>query len=117
MDDTCRWVNVIIPGFDGQDERRANYTGSIQDFSQLLIMLLHHLQVSRIIYVGHSLGSILAGYFINKYPQYVRGYVNVTGIVNLWYTGLLTFYRTVVANYGFNKGPSRNSMLRLLDKD
>ena len=30
---------------------------------------------------------------------------------------MLTFYRFLVANYGFNVGPNRNSLLRLLNKN
>jgi len=28
MGDTCRWVNLTTPGFDGEDERRGDYNGS-----------------------------------------------------------------------------------------
>ena len=117
MEGTCRWINVVIPGFDNEDERRGNYSGSVEDFSQLLILLIHELKVSKFIYVGHSLGSILAGYFINHYPQYVKGYINITGIVNIWYVGLMTFYRVTVGKYGFGVGPNRNALFRLLNKD
>ena len=82
-----------------------------------MILLIHELKVSKFIYVGHSLGSILAGYFINHYPQYVKGYINITGIVNIWYVGLMTFYRVTVGKYGFGVGPNRNALFRLLNKD
>lgn len=63
------------------------------------------------------MGSIYASYFINKYPDIVRGYINITGIVNQWYCGLLTFYRHTAAAHGFGKGPQQASMLRLLNKN
>lgn len=52
------------------------------------------------------MGSIFGGYFINRYPEIVAGYVNITGIVNMWYIGLLTFYKNVVSKYGFGAGPN-----------
>lgn len=73
--------------------------------------------MGKIIYCGHSMGSIYASYFINRYPEIVAGYINVTGIVNQWYLGLLTFYRCTSAAYGFGKGPNHVSMIRLLNKN
>ena len=60
------------------------------------------LKLSKIIICGHSLGSIFSSYFITKYPQYVEGYINITGIVDLWYTGLMTFFNTVITSYEYN---------------
>lgn len=62
------------------------------------------------------MGSIFGSYFINKNLDIVKGYMNVTGIVNQWYVGLLTFYRFTSAAYGFNRGPNHASMIRLLNK-
>lgn len=113
----CRWINFIVPGFDGLDERRGNYTGSVQDISRLITLVLDRLKVAQVVVCGHSMGSIFSGYLFDAYPQYFRGYINVTGIVNYWYIGLKTFYRYTVAKYGFSSGPNRNSLLRLLNKD
>jgi hypothetical protein len=33
MDGKCRWINITIPGFDQEDERRGSYTGSAEDFA------------------------------------------------------------------------------------
>lgn len=74
-------------------------------------------KVDKMIFCGHSMGSIFASYFITKYPQYVKGYINITGIVNYWYVGLMTFYRFVIGAYGFGPGPNKNAMLRVLNKD
>jgi len=73
--------------------------------------------VAKIIFVGHSMGSIFGGYFINRHPELIAGYVNITGIVNCWYTGLLTFYRSAIAAYGFGYGPNQASLMRLLNKN
>ena len=54
---------------------------------------------------------------MNKYSHVIAGYINITGIVNQWYVGLLTFYHTVLAKYGFSKGPTHRSMFRLLNND
>jgi hypothetical protein len=43
--------------------------------------------------------------------------MNVTGIVNYWYVGLLTFYRNTVVTYGFGPGPHHIAMMRLLNKN
>ena len=102
MEDTCRWVNLTTPGFDGEDERRGNYNGSSADFAQLILRLLKYLKVTKVILCAHSLGSIYSSYFISRHPEVVEGYINITGIVNLWYTGLMTFFQTVVTEYGYN---------------
>lgn len=112
-----RWINFVIPGFDGLDERRGNYLGTAEDLSRLIILVLEQRKVDKIIFCGHSLGSIFASYFINNYPEVVAGYINITGIVNQWYVGLLTFYRTTAVEYGFSKGPNHKSMIRLLNND
>jgi len=117
MNGKVRWINFIIPGFDGLDERRGNYSGSAEDLSKLIVKILSDRKVSKIIYIGHSMGSIFASFFINRYPEVILGYVNVTGIVNQWYTGLLTFYRNTCGAYGFGKGPNQVSMIRLLSKN
>lgn len=65
--------------------------------SQLILRLLKSLNISKVIIVAHSLGSIFCTYFIPRYSDVVEGYVNVTGIVDNWYTGLMTFYLTAIA--------------------
>lgn len=71
-------------------------------------MILKERKASKVIYCGHSMGSIFASYFIYNHPEIVKGYINVTGIVNQWYVGLLTFYRTTAFAYGFGRGPQHN---------
>lgn len=89
----------------------------MDDLSKLIVLLLEERKVAKIIYVGHSLGSIFGSYFITKHPELVCGYMNITGIVNYWYTGLLTFYRSAIFAYGFGPGPHQASMMRLLNKN
>jgi len=40
MKGKIRWINMIFPGFDGLDERRGNYSGSADDVSKLVTMVL-----------------------------------------------------------------------------
>lgn len=80
-------------------------------------MLLKERNVAKIFLVGHSLGSIFASYFINHHSEYVKGYVNITGIINMWYVGLMTFYRTLAVQYKFSVGPNKNALMRLLNKN
>jgi pimeloyl-ACP methyl ester carboxylesterase len=93
----------VVPGFDGEDERRGNYTASIQDLSSLIIKLMRKRSVDRIVFCGHSMGSIFMVSFITHYPQYIDGVVSITGIVDTWYIGLLTFYNAMVVSNGLSK--------------
>ena len=83
----------------------------------MIIKIMKTRNIHKIVFCGHSMGSIFASYLVNKYPEYIQGYINITGIANIWYTGLLTFYRVTLAAYGFNKGPNKKALLRLLNKD
>jgi len=96
MGGSVRWVNLTIPGFDGEDERRGTYNGSADHLCKLIEKLMKFLLISKIILCGHSLGSIFGTYFITKNSHLVEGYINITGIVDHWYTGLLTFFQTVI---------------------
>jgi pimeloyl-ACP methyl ester carboxylesterase len=71
MGSECRWINLILPGFDGKDERRGDYNGSAEHISQLILMIMKHLKIGKIIFCGHSLGSIFGAYFLTKYSEYV----------------------------------------------
>ena len=68
----------------------------------MIIKLLRHLEISSVILCTHSMGSIFSSYFITYHPKYVRGYINITGIVDQWYVGLLTFFNAAVTHYGYN---------------
>lgn len=68
MNGKVRWINFVVPGFDGLDERRGNYSGSAEDLSKLIVKVLDERKVSRIIFIGHSMGSIFGSYFIHRFP-------------------------------------------------
>lgn len=103
---------MTIPGFDQEDERRGTYTGTSNEFAQLIIKLINKLGLKKIIYCGHSLGSIYASYFISHFPEYIEGYINVTGIANMWYTGLLLFFWRSIAQWNFNNPQNREKMFK-----
>lgn len=65
---TCRWINFSLPGFDGVDERRGNYSGSVNDVSDLLEELLNHLNIKEFVFLGHSFGGFVRNYYSLKYP-------------------------------------------------
>lgn len=48
------------------------------------------------------MGSIFSSYLITNYPQIVSGYINITGIVDHWYVGLMTFFRSAIAEHELN---------------
>ncbi len=53
----------MIPGYDGEDERRGSYDGSADHLCKLIEKLMQVLSVPKIILCGHSLGSIFGTYF------------------------------------------------------
>ncbi len=83
----------------------------------MLVRIIQKLGLGKIIYCGHSLGSIYASYFIEKYPEYVEGYINVTGIVNTWYTGLLAFFYRSIAQWEFNNIESRRQVFLMSEEE
>jgi hypothetical protein len=64
---------------------------------------------------SHSLGAIFSSYFITKYPHVVEGYINITGIVDHWYVGLMTFFWIVVGKHGYNSQEWRDKQLLAQD--
>jgi pimeloyl-ACP methyl ester carboxylesterase len=63
---------------------------------------MKRLNLQKIIICAHSLGSIFCSYFITKYPEAVKGYINITGIVDHWYIGLMTFFKLTISINDFN---------------
>jgi pimeloyl-ACP methyl ester carboxylesterase len=63
-----RWLNIIVPGFDKIDERRGDYSGSLNDISKLISMLIEKLRIKKVIVLGHSMGSYIANKFVLDYP-------------------------------------------------
>ena len=81
----------------------------------MIVRLLQHLKIPKVVLCTHSMGSIFSSYFITHYPAFVQGYVNITGIVDHWYVGLLTFVQVCITKYGYNSQEWRDK--RLFDDD
>ena len=45
-------INFILPGFDGLDERRGNYSGSAEDLGKLIVLILDTRKASNQWYTG-----------------------------------------------------------------
>lgn len=43
MKNEYRWINFIVPGYDGIDERRGNYQGTYKDIVKMIKKLLDKL--------------------------------------------------------------------------
>lgn len=66
----CRWVNITLPGFDGQPSTgRGSYSGGIVDTCKLILELLDHLKIPRVIFLSHSFGGFIRNYFTLLYPN------------------------------------------------
>ena len=97
MRQKCRWINLTIPGYDGEDERRGTYDGSLRHMSELIIRLMKSRGVPKIVFCGHSMGSMVMIHFATHHPEYLDGTINITGLADTWYIGLMTFYNTISA--------------------
>jgi surfactin synthase thioesterase subunit len=56
-----RWINFIVPGFDGADERRGSYKGTLSDIIELIFLLLRDglRSQNKVVLLGHSMGSYI----------------------------------------------------------
>ena len=103
MRNRYRWVNIVLPGFDGKDERRGDYKGTMEDVLKLILKVMEKLGIEKVVCCGHSMGSFVFSIFLNQHPEKVQGFVSVAGVVDQWYVGLFTFYNQTVVSNGFNK--------------
>lgn len=67
----CRWINLVLPGFDNIDERRGSYTGTIQQIMKLIVDTLDLKGIQQVILVAHSYGNFIASLFIHHYKHRV----------------------------------------------
>lgn len=80
-----RWINFFIPGFDGEDERRGDYKGTLEDLCLMLIKLLNNLKLNKVILLGHSLGSFIVYRFALLYPERLAAIIFPAGASIDWY--------------------------------
>lgn len=95
-----RWINLVVPGFDGLDERRGNYSGSSQDFAKLICMILQAKNITKVIVCAHSFGTIISTYFISQYRHLVLGFISVAGMVNIMSVGIMMMYSNIIGAHG-----------------
>jgi pimeloyl-ACP methyl ester carboxylesterase len=51
------WINFILPGLDGSDEKRGkNFKGTAKDHCELIVRLLDRLKIEKVILCCHSFG-------------------------------------------------------------
>ena len=91
-----RWINIIVPGFDGLDERRGNYTGSLADIAKISDMLLESLGFPKVVVLGHSMGSYIGNAYTILYPQRVFGHGLIAPSTLGMDEGMRTFHYSVV---------------------
>lgn len=105
----------MYPGYDGEDERRGTFDGSLEHMSQLLIQMTRSRGIEKFVFCGHSMGSMFMSYFVTHYRESLEGSISITGITDTWYIGLKTFYSLIVVENGLNvMTKDRN---RILDDD
>ncbi|TLS39393.1 alpha/beta hydrolase [Pseudalkalibacillus caeni] len=63
-------VAVDLPGF-GKSEKAVNFYYSLENYGQLLILLLEKLHLSKIILTGHSMGGQVVLHTARKRPELV----------------------------------------------
>ena len=73
-------MNFSYPGFDGEDERRGSYEGTVDDVVKLVEMVLNRRKIGKIIIFGHFFGTWFSNYLILRKPERVRGFVQLCGI-------------------------------------
>ena len=71
----CRFIHLLMPGFDNSDERRGSYYGTLDDGIKLISDLLNALSVGKVIIMMHSLGGFFSKYFAYKFPERVDGLI------------------------------------------
>ena len=99
-----RMINFFVPGFDGESENdRGDYDGTLNDFSQLVVMLLDYLKISRAIFFVHSMGGLLISSFCQKNASRVAGLVYLAAPSVSWYIGYIGFYGNICAKSNMNR--------------
>lgn len=97
-DRTIRWVNFTLPGFDNLDERRgSNYTGGVASTCELINDLLEHLNIPRVIILGHSFGGFIRNYFSLLYPAKVLAMGSIATHTLNWNVALRSWYELLMS--------------------
>jgi pimeloyl-ACP methyl ester carboxylesterase len=97
----CRWINFIVPGFDGEDERRGTYNSSRPQLYALILLVLDRLKVGKAVICAHSFSSTYSPSLIKAYPHRFEGYINAAGMGDCWNHGFLSVYHNVTVSQGY----------------
>lgn len=99
-----RIINFFVPGFDSEPENnRGDYSSSLDDFCDLVNMLLDSLKINKAIFMIHSMGGYLIYYYCQKFSERVAGLIFVAAPSINWYIGYIAFYGTICARSKFNR--------------
>ncbi|KRX00386.1 hypothetical protein PPERSA_03607 [Pseudocohnilembus persalinus] len=94
-----RWINFIVPGFDGQDERRGTYNSSLHDVCTMIVKLLEKLNINKVFICGHSMGAFIACYFYQNFQNKCLGLITLGGAPITWYEGMKVFHKSIVEEF------------------
>ena len=100
-----RFINFIVPGFDGESEVREDYTGSEVDICKMIINLMNHLKIDKIVFCGHSMGGFIMYKFYLLYPHRINGLIHTAAPIFNWFLGIKTFYGLTFVQSGLAKNP------------
>lgn len=101
MKEEIRWINFVIPGYDGINEKRGTYNGSMDNICTLVYKILISRGVKKAIFCGHSGGTVFFPFLWKKYPHIFKGYLNIAGITNFWSIGMRLIYKIGAHDNGF----------------
>jgi pimeloyl-ACP methyl ester carboxylesterase len=115
MGGKIRWVNMMIPGIDGEDERRGSYDGTLAGFSDLFLRIVGKLGLKRVIICAHSFGSTVGFHLASVFPQIVEGFINIAGLSSIWPIGMSYMYKACIVDNGCHLAEWKRQ--RLYDSD
>jgi pimeloyl-ACP methyl ester carboxylesterase len=91
MHNKCRFINFVVPGYDGETEIRNNYDGSYLDVCVSIKRLLDYLKIDKIYYCGHSMGSIIMRQFVYLFPHRIDALIMPASAPHNLYLGYTVF--------------------------
>ncbi|KRX00383.1 hypothetical protein PPERSA_03604 [Pseudocohnilembus persalinus] len=95
-----RWINFVVPGYDGEDERRGEYLGEFNQILEMMKKLIDFLQLEKIFLLQHSTGSIIGLLFQDKYPDLCLGHIMLGAVAINWTFGIKAYYEVIIGQFG-----------------